>query len=56
MTTELKIALWVSALIALALITGLVSLHEKHYSRRRLELLESDVATLRKIVTEDRTV
>ena len=53
---ELKVILSATALLVVLVVLGLVSAHEKHYSRRALLLLSSRVDALEKAFLEDRTL
>ncbi len=56
MSLDLRLFAFVVGLIALGLLTGLVSLHEKHYSRREMILLRNRVEGIERLLIEDRTV
>lgn len=52
---EFRLAIAVTALAVLLVSLGaLVTMHERHYSKRRLRLLEGRVDTIEAILTEDR--
>lgn len=55
MTETRTIALAV-VLVALLLVAGLASWHEKHYARRQLFLLANRVEGLERLIVEDRTL
>lgn len=52
--SELRTAAWFALAAFVLLGLAFVSLHEKHYARRHLIMLESRVKTIEKILTEDR--
>lgn len=54
--TDLKALVGLTALIALVLLAALVNMHNRHYDRRRLVLLEGEVDTIKRLLIEDRTI
>jgi len=52
----LALAGWLVVLAAVALLAGLVSLHERHYNRRRLFLIEGRVNRMEQLLIEDRLI
>lgn len=53
---ELRTIAWVGLVICVLAVASLVAAHERHYSKRRLILLEAEVRALRQAFIEDRTV
>lgn len=56
MNSELRLAVSLTAIAAVLLLAGLATLHTRHYSQRRLILLEGRVRTIEQLLTEDRTL
>ncbi len=56
MTADVRLALSLTALVAVVLLAGLATLHTRHYSQRRLILLENRVIGIERLLTEDRTI
>lgn len=53
---DLRLVLALSAICCALMGVALVTLHQRHYSQRRLILLEDRVESLVKLVTEDKTL
>lgn len=56
MSGDVRLVASVAVLVALVCLAGLATLHTRHYSQRRLILLEGEVETIKKLLKEDRTL